>query len=500
MDTSSILDRLRDLGRNKTILFGSIIAVVILVFFASSLIPRSTSSTKANAPKGLTIWEVGDETSGYSSIITGFQSRYPEYKNLDIKVTMFATYRDYQENLLNVLADGNGPDIFVLHNNGGTDLLRSKAYIIPNSVISVDEFSQHFNKLFDELVVRDITKDTNVKIKSSDKTTTQKPSSTVSSTTGGDKSVQGVRGVPMGYQALGIFYNYKLVKNVPTTWSELDHDIATASSTGYSTIAGGLGSSYVTHANDFVSLLMLQNGINGYDQMTDAGGTRALSQYMSYQAPDHTSASSADDFSQFRDDMDKFFLRDVDLFAREKVGMVVGYPSTLPLIEQAIKRTKGDHALSSKFLRSAPVPQMSSDPKKSINLADYQYFVLSRTSKSPDLGFQFLAYLAEKGTQEKYMEAFSSMLPAYDELGASIQDSSIGTYDRVKYAHFMKSDVSLSSFDKGLALPFDEALSANMSLPHVDMKSIAQNTIDYVTCKIGQMIDQKGLDQQCVPY
>ena len=143
---------------------------------------------------------------------------------------------------------------------------------------------------------------------------------------------------------------------------------------------------------------MLQNGVDTYTQLGSNGGEKAFKQYQSYLNSDTSkSGAIANNYAQFHDDMDKFFFADVDLFVREKVGMVIGYPSMITQIEQANKRAGSDHTFSLKLLRSAPIPQIKADDSKdAVNLADYQYFVLSKNSQSPDLGYQFLAYLAEK--------------------------------------------------------------------------------------------------------
>jgi ABC-type glycerol-3-phosphate transport system substrate-binding protein len=95
---------------------------------------------------------VGDETAGYSDIITAFKAKNGQYANTDIRFTKFASYADYEQTLLNVMADGNGPDIFVVNNNGGT-LLENKMIAIPGSVINTDDFSKRFARVFDELIL-----------------------------------------------------------------------------------------------------------------------------------------------------------------------------------------------------------------------------------------------------------------------------------------------------------------------------------------------------------
>jgi hypothetical protein len=43
-------------------------------------------------------------------------------------------------------------------------------------------------------------------------------------TTGKEKTISGIKGVPLGYQTMGIFYNWKLIKTVPHLWSEIGNN------------------------------------------------------------------------------------------------------------------------------------------------------------------------------------------------------------------------------------------------------------------------------------
>jgi len=100
------------------------------------------------------------------------------------------------------MADGNGPDIFVVNNNGGT-LLENKMLAIPSSAIDIDDFSKRFAKIFDELVL-------------SNKEKNEKDEEIL---------VRYLKGVPLGYETLGVYYNWRIIKNMPTTWSDIDKEL-----------------------------------------------------------------------------------------------------------------------------------------------------------------------------------------------------------------------------------------------------------------------------------
>lgn len=163
------------LSKNKIVFFAVTgVLVLALIIGISMLGSGSPKKTKTNAPKELTVWVVGDESAGFSDIITGFKNRYPEYKNTEVKVTKFGNYVDYEKTLLTVLGDGNSPDIFVVNSSDG-GLLESKILAIPSDIINPDDFSKNFNKVFDDLLIENKEKDSS----------------------GNDKTISGIKGVPL---------------------------------------------------------------------------------------------------------------------------------------------------------------------------------------------------------------------------------------------------------------------------------------------------------------
>lgn len=86
--------------------------------------------------------------------------------------------------------------------------MESKILAIPANVINPDEFSKNFNKVFDNLLIENKEKDSN----------------------GKEKTISGIKGVPLGYQTMGIFYNWKLMRSVPSIWSEIGNIHSNSSS------------------------------------------------------------------------------------------------------------------------------------------------------------------------------------------------------------------------------------------------------------------------------
>ena len=96
-------------------------------------------------------------------------------------------------------------------------------------------------------------------------------------------------------------------------------------------------------------------------------------------AYDRTLVANGNDLSKNKEEMDRLGLTATDLFARGKIGFVIGYPSFLREIQYSIKRAGNESVFNKKNLKTTNVPV--GDGEKAYNLARYQYFALSKTAK-----------------------------------------------------------------------------------------------------------------------
>lgn len=336
-----------------------------------------------------------------------------------------------------------------------------------------DEFSKNFNKVFDDLIIS---------IKEIDES-------------GKEKTVSGLKGIPLGYQALGIFYNWKLVRTVPHLWNDIIHtgdsDINSESNPEYTDMLLGLDGKYIANAPDIISALFLQNGVSSYTKLSEDGAKTALASYFSLALDEAVS-------SHLQGTMNDLNLSTVDMFVRGKIGMVIGFPSFLREIEYAIKRAGSENVISDKFLRTSALPQVSNDPGKSQNLADYNYFALSKTSANPEAGFTFLAYLASREAEEKYLAKF----PLYLSAQRIFEERQSGEplskdYERVKYGSFTSPDTELLTFDKGLKNEYDSYFGAMLGNTKMEPRDLLMNATKYIDCNKKHSIDFTALDEEC---
>lgn len=467
--------------KQKTI-FLVIVASVVLLFAFLMLFLSNLSKPRVNwvIPKEFNVWVVWDETSWFSDIISAFKQRNKDYAKVDIKFTKFASYADYEKNLLNVMSDWNSPDVFVINNNSVNDklewLLESKIVWLPESVVSADYFEKNFNRAFDWLLIQNEEEKNWEKIK-----------------------IDYIKWVPMWYETLGVFYNFMKIRNIPSTWAELDEEITNSEKENYATIWIWLGSKYVLQAADILTMMMMQNSATSYSDMVTSWWKRSLSAYLSYFSDENNW------LSVLYDEMSKLWLTTVDMFVRWKVGMVIWYPSLLREIDLAVKRTWWTPALNSRYLRVTAVPQISSvkwDSKTvwKVNIINYNFFALSKYSKYPELWYAFLKFLSTKEAQEKYLKAFPYYLPALKSLEDTRYEENLEEeYTKVKYKDFIQDDVEYRSFDKWLKNEYDDYFWKNLDYSSwaSDSTEILKWARDYIECNVAHMIKMSDFEKEC---
>lgn len=255
----------------------------------------------------------------------------------------------------------------------------------------------------------------------------------------------------------------------------------------------GLDSRYIPGASDVLSLFFLQNGIPSYTKFSDANANKALDAYSAFSGGSNPATAN-----HILSSMKDLNLSTVDMFVRGKIGMVIGYPSLLQEIEYSIKRAGTENAITSKTLRTSEIPQISLDAKDSINLAEYNYFALSKLSPNAQAGYSFLAYLATGEAEDKYLQSFPLYLPAqrlHEE--SKMNEAMSKDYDRVKYRSFMNPDTPLQVFDKGLKIKYDTYFTQIFSAVQKETKTILSGAMKYIDCNKKHLIDGTSFDEEC---
>jgi len=210
-----------------------IISIFILI---SSVFLFSGCGNNNNSPKyqvDLEIWGLFDDSSIFGEIISDYEKVNP----LVGKITYRKMTQDnYKKELINAMAEGNGPDIFLM-NNADLYFFKNKIESAPENIFSLSEFSSNFV---------DVAKD--------------------------DFVADGrIYGAPLSVDSMQLFYNKDIfnfngISLPPETWNDfadVSRKLTKIDSKGEIIQAGtAMGTAYnVNRASDILGLLMLQNKV-----------------------------------------------------------------------------------------------------------------------------------------------------------------------------------------------------------------------------------------------
>lgn len=379
------------------ILGGALVVLLIIagvLFFSSGSKPVTTGTPKGQVE--LTWWKTFEDSENVQDIISDYQTTH---KNVTITYVK-KDVTTYEQDLVNALASGQGPDIFTIHNDW---LAKHVDQIspVPSTLMSARTYGSNFV----DVATSDFVKDGKI------------------------------YAIPLSTDVLALYYNKDLLNSAgiaqpPLTWPELVTDVqklTKIAGNGTFTRSGvALGTSVnVNRAVDIVNLLMLQNGTQFYstdlntatfDQsINNPGGqtgsfnpgATALAFYTQFSNPAKISYTwnSKSNFS-------------LDAFTQGQVAMMIGYQYMEPMIRARAPNLNWD---------VSTIPQISSDAIK-IDFANYWGETVSKGSKNQALAWDFLNFISQKQELSKYYNKHKQVSARKDMLPSQAADADIGVF------------------------------------------------------------------------
>lgn len=372
----------------------------------------------------LTYYRLFDDQDIFEPLIRQYET---ENSHVTINYRKFTEPEEYLDLIINELAEGEGPDIFSMHNTWFSEH-RKKLNPAPTTLISEESFGDVFVSVAsDDLILPN------------------------------DSGIPSVYGLPMYVDTLALYYNEDQFEDkIPsrgepaTTWGELQEDVfkLTKSDNSFERfeVAGiAMGrADNILRALDTLYLLMIQFGVNFYDEgYTEATfadgvgqpGAEALSFLTSFSLPSSKyycwNAYLADDDSSEKE---------ITTFARGKTSMILGYSYLYEQVMDQIDELekKGDSAISKNTVKVAPIPQLE-DPETSTEKRDAyaSYFAetVSRTSPHANEAWKFLSYLVTQESLTHYHEQTHRPTSRRDMIEAQTDEAIYGIFaDQIGYA------------------------------------------------------------------
>ena len=437
------------INKNQLKLFGIIGIIVVILLVVLFSCSKNSTGLKTKTVK-LSIWGV-EKSADMEDIFEDFSKAYGD----TYKVNMEIDYQswdeaDYEETLINKIAEGKGPDVAFIKN---TWLPKHYPKLTP-----IDpDFPGYIPRSSDgDIGVWNIDnyRSTFVKTVADDFTAHNK-----------------IYAVPLYVDSLGLYYNEDHYRQAgiesskpKSSWQSLKEDIpslAIRSNDIYGTdsqtisqaaIAMGAVNNIRVHAqkggdstpsvldngSDIVSLLLLQNGgeyCTQFCEKTEFGieGDQAINLFYSFASPTNEnyytwSPTIVNEWdSQYMDDS-------VDAFIAGKVSTIIGYAD---LYNEIKGKAEGKDL---NFLVTQ-IPQFTDQDGQVIHkssLASYWGAAVTEKSKQKQAGIEFIYFVGRVNSQKKHF-AVTNKPPAREDLLSWAANEAPGIAPIIRQAQFAES-------------------------------------------------------------
>lgn len=423
------------LSKRNLIIIAIVVLLAIFVFLAVQYgFKQTVDQTKAE----IVVWGLFDDSGDMRALIEKFNADYP-----NIKVDYYKKNVDtYEKDLLEALATGRGPDVFLIHNTW-LPKHEDKLQPLPEGWMSVREFQDTFV----DVAYQDFVD--NGKIFS----------------------------LPVWCDTLALywnkdFFNKEGIARPPLSWDEFSKDVELLiirSERGDILRAGAaIGAARnINRSTDILSLLMLQTGTN----MVDVAGNKATFNIaVKNKGQDYNSGEEAlrfyTDFanpqkSVYTWNNDKDY--SIDSFVGGDVAMMFNYAYNLQLI-----RSRSPHL----NFAVAAMPQTNSDKK--INYANYWSYGVSRASQSGQQAWIFNLWLSQKDKAKIYLDTFGRPAARRDLIEEQKGNQELGVFAEQALTAQSWYQVDNSAIEQIFADMIDDAVLSRSTIKDAISRAVSR--------------------------
>ena len=369
----------------------SLILVILLTLPGCIRTKFGSNNTGPQEEKIITFYGLFDSESIYQPIIQDYESDN-RYTNVVYK--KFTDPDDYLDLIINELAEGEGPDIFMMHNTWFPKHYK-KLTPAPETVVNPEVFNALFVDIAsDELIIPD------------------------------ESGVQQVWGLPLYVDTLALYYNDEHIEEaLPSqgrpsdTWAGIANDVVQLnredqSFSRFERAGIALGRhDNILRAFDILLAIMLQYKVDFYnDDLTnaifgsDTNAMAALELFASFGLPSQKNYS----WNQYLADAESAE-KELTTFASGQVSMMLGYSYAYEEIINEIQDLEGsgEDAIDLSDIKIQEIPQVyDPDTTAETREAYASYFVpvVSRTTENSDIAWDFLGHLVKSENLSYYNE------------------------------------------------------------------------------------------------
>lgn len=368
----------------------------------------------------IVVWNLFDPKSAFSGPIQAFESNN---RNISIRYKMFENQEIYERTLINEIAEGGGPDIFVMHHSW-LEKHKKKISPMPENIMVPDKFRETFQPVAsDTLILKD------------------------------DDDFEQIYGIPLFIDTLALYYNKEAFRKISDsskpdlTWEDikLQVNILTEENKSpqrfaLSGIAMGRADN-IQYAPDIFSLLLVQEEAQLFDEEGDISiinqrqgsipgsgeafypGQEALDLYTSFGLSTHRNYSWNSMITGYSPQQ-----KELGVFVRGQTAMIFGYSTTyqdIIAILEGVRKNNTD-TIDEEDIGVVKAPQFTKEGN--LALAEFYPLTVSRNSENPDAAWEFLAYLASTESAREYNERTNKPTARYDLIKEQMTKKTFGIF------------------------------------------------------------------------
>lgn len=386
-----------NLAKNRKIILlglGAMIAGVLLIV-SNAFVSNRREQAERPEPITIEMWGIWDESEFMREYTEAFRALNPNITVNYRKVPL----TNYEDDLVEALAEGRGPDIFAVQ-NFWRPKHKNKITPMPQEVMTLREYQERFV----DVVEGDFI----------------------------DPETQEIYGIPLYTDSMALFYNRDAFNDAgfatpPETWEQFVNysEQLTVFGQGGEILQAGVAMGTADNVNrpqDIVAALMLQSGaqMNNPDKPNETTFTRNIN----VDGVDINPAENALDFyTRFANPRTSAYTWNnsldysTDAFIEREAAMMFGYSYHVDLIKARNPRLNFD---------VAPIPQISDIGKA--NYSNYWGYSVSTQSGVPTEAWAFLKFLTEQENSQNYFLLTKRPTPRQDLIDVQRDDPEYGVF------------------------------------------------------------------------
>ncbi|MDD5554007.1 MAG: extracellular solute-binding protein, partial [Patescibacteria group bacterium] len=386
------------------------------------------ATQQAMQPVTLNYWRVWDGPDAFSEIIANYKALHP-YININYRKLR---YSEYEQALLEALAEDKGPDILSLHNTW-IKKYQNKLAPLPAEITMVYPVEKGTIKkeIVQELRTTKSLTFRDLKNNFVDAVYDDVVLPATDSKTG--KTSEQIFGLPLALDTLAMYYNRDLFNNAgiavpPSFWNqEFQQTVKklTKQDTTGKIIQSGValgGSKNIERYSDILSVLMMQNGA----VMADENGNVVFNQIppalkeQKY-SPGLEALRFYTDFSNPAKEVyswNSSLGNSLEMFIAGKLAMMFGYAYHLPTIEAGAPKLN---------FAVAPLPQIEGNLGNT-NFANYWVETVSSKSKYINEAWDFVQFATKTEQAKSYLARTKKPTALRSLVSQQIEDEDVGIF------------------------------------------------------------------------